>query len=551
VRHGFFREHALQEVRLMKSFFALAFTVSLISVAPIHAAAAEPDRIERVEIGTRREFRVNDQPFFPLMAWLQDPGNFPAVKQCGMNTTAGYWSGSGGTANVVEYMQQVQGAGLYGVLPYDPGLKNHPSLLGYIHDDEPDLPRQVSDAEVVPGEGLIINRSTPLWKIVDGVRHTWSVLDPLADASITIRLPKPVTAGSVAVWPTVSTGMPVAKEVAFYGDGRELVVVTLEAKKGQQKSPLPEPATFRELKFAVRSTYPGNNDWGSIGEIEAFDADGKNVLLAPPRNEPRSTPEVTAEKYRAIHAADPSRPVFMTFTGNFHPHFDKWNDRQRQELYPAYVQAADVVGYDIYPIYGWNRPDWLHLVYEATGLLTELAGPRPVYAWIETSRGGQWTGALERQHEVTPAHIRAEVWMSICQGATAIGYFTHVWKPSYSQFGVPEENRHALRSINDQIRRLAPVILAAEPSHDVTIQSQGDVKLGGMARRHEGDFYFFAVNFDSRAIATEGHIRVSGLPEGRQVTVVDEDRTIVTETGGFRDRFAPLSVHIYRVRLED
>ena len=37
--------------------------------------------------------------------------------------------------------------------------------------------------------------------------------------------------------------------------------------------------------------------------------------------------------------------------------------------------------------------------------------------------------------------------MAICQGATAIGYFTHVWKPSYHQFGVPEENRKALRRI--------------------------------------------------------------------------------------------------------
>ncbi|MCH5374414.1 MAG: hypothetical protein JJ992_10575, partial [Planctomycetes bacterium] len=515
----------------MKSCLSLAAVVSLILSLPGIAAENGVLPIQRVEIGSQREFRINGQPFFPLMAWLQDPENFEAVKQCGMNTTAGYWQGSGGTADVVAYIQRIREAGLYGVLPFDPRLKDDPSLLGYIQDDEPDLPRQVSDAEVLPAEHLVVNRQTPLWKIVDGVTHTWSVLDPLADASITIRLQKPVTATSVAVWPTISKGLPVAKDVAFFGDGRELLVVTLEAKKGQQKFPLPEPATFRELKLTVRSTYPGDNQWGSIGEVEAFDADGKNVLLAPPRNEPRSQPEITLEKYRAIRAADPGRPVFLTFTGNFHPHFDKWSDEQRRRLYPAYIKAADVVGYDIYPIYGWNRPDWLHLVHEATGLLVEQSAPRPVYAWIETSRGGQWTGDLDRQHQVTPAHIRAEVWMSICQGATAIGYFTHIWKPSYSQFGVPDANRQALRSINAQITALAPAILAPKSPREVSISPDSDARMDVMAREYQGDIYLFAVNFDSRAVASDACLAVRALAEGRQITVVDENRTNASEAG--------------------
>jgi hypothetical protein len=187
------------------------------------------------------------------------------------------------------------------------------------------------------------------------------------------------------------------------------------------------------------------------------------------------------------------------------------------------------------------------LVQEATALLTEAAGPRPVYAWIETSRGGQWTGPLERQHEVTPAHIESEVWMSICRGATAIGYFTHIWKPSYSQFGVPDENRRALRTINDQITRLAPAILASGPNGQVTIRAADDVRLDLLARQHEGQLYLFAVNYDSRAIGAEVHISVPGLAAGTQVTVVDEDRTIVGEEGGFSDRFGPLEVHIYQL----
>jgi hypothetical protein len=175
----------------------------------------------------------------------------------------------------------------------------------------------------------------------------------------------------------------VAKDVSFEGDGKPILEATLDSKKGQQKFDLPVPATFRELRITVQSTYPGENVWVSIGEIEGFDGSGKNVLLSPPRYEPRARPEDTLREYEEIKAADPSRPVFVTLTGNFHPHFQKWTDAERAALYPEYIKATDVVGYDVYPIYGWNKPEWIHLVHDATKLLAEKSAPRPVYAWIE------------------------------------------------------------------------------------------------------------------------------------------------------------------------
>ncbi len=518
---------------------------------PVCPAEDRPPPIETVEIQANRAFCVNGRPFFPIMSWLQDAENFPAVKACGMNTTAGYWPKSSGTKDVAEYLQLVHKAGLYGVMPFDERLKGHPSLLGYIHGDEPDLPHQVSDAEVVPGAGLRINRSTPLWKLVDGVWHSWSVLDPLQGASVTIKLKGPVTVESLAVYLTISQGLAVAKEVSFEGDGKEILKATLESKKGQQKLPLAKPATFSELKMTVHSTYPGEQVWGSVGEIEGFDGSGKNVLLSPPRYEPRAWPPETLKQNQAIKAADPTRPVFMTLTGYFHPHFGKWTDAQRAGLYPEYVKATDVVGYDIYPIYGWNKPEWIHLVHEATEMLTEKAGLRPVYAWIETGKGSQWTGPLERQKDVTPAHIRAEVWMAICSGATGIGYFTHVWKPSYRQFGVPEENRKALRQINDQITRLAPAILGEQPKRPVTIQAADQVKLDALAREHQGQLYIFAVNYDERMVEAKATITVEGLPAGTEVDVIDEVRTIRAGAGSFTDPLAALAVHIYRIRNRD
>jgi len=175
-----------------------------------------------------------------------------------------------------------------------------------------------------------------------------------------------------------------------------------------------------------------------------------------------------------------------------------------------------------------------------------MAAGKPVYAWIETSKGSQWVSA-EKQIDVTPTHIRAEVWMAICRGATAIGYFTHIWKPSYHQFGVPEANREAIRQINEQITRLTPAILGDTPKRTVTIEAEGGVKLDALAKASGGDLYIFAVNFDERLKEAKATLKVAGLAAGVNVTVVDESRSIQSSAGSFADTFAPLGVHIYKL----
>jgi hypothetical protein len=530
----------------MKAVLAMFGNVVLFLATTCIAAEQSLPAIQSVQIRDR-VFYVNDKPFFPIMIWLQDQKNFAIARECGINTAAGYSRGSSGTKNVREYLDLVHKDGLYGVMPFSPDLKGHPSLLGYIHGDEPDLPHQESDAQVEPAGNLRVNRSTPLWKMIDGDVSSWSVLDPLEGASVTIKLKEAITVRSIAVHLTVSGDLPVAKEVSFEGDGSEILKATLAPRRGRQAFNLPKPATFKELRLKVLSITPGKQAWGSISELEAFDEAGRNLLLSRPRWVTRSTPARTMEEYRQMKAADPARPVFMTLTSGFHPQFAKFAEDVRGPMYAQFIKSADVIGYDVYPIYGWNKAEWIHLVHDCTGMLTELAGPRPVYAWIETSKGGQWTGDLARQKDVKPEHIRAEVWMSICRGATAIGYFTHIWKPGYAQFGVPKENQDALRNINGQIARLTPAILGAPAKGEVRIESDGGVKLDVMARASGGELFLFAVNYDERMKDAKATIRVAGLAAGATVTVVDEGRTIKANEGAFEDAFAPLGVHIYQV----
>lgn len=514
---------------------------------------AELPPIETVTVGPGRALYVNGKPFLPIMAWLQNPSNFPLVKKCGMNTVAGYWPRSGGTQNVAEYLELVKQAGLYGVMPFDPALRGHPALLAYIHDDEPDLPHQESTAEIQPSPGLRLNPKTPLWRMVDGDESSWSVLDPLENAEWSIRLREPAAISQIAFWITVSPGLSLPGEIALIEGSTEIVKFPLAPKRGKQVFVLPHPITAQEFRFRVTKVLPGEQNWGSISEIAGYDRNGKNLFLSPPKMVPRQMPDRTRAVYEKIKAADPSRPVFMTFTGYFHPHFSKWTEAERKAFYPAYIEATDVVGFDIYPIYGWNKPEWIHLVYEATELLTGMAGARPVYAWIETSKGGQYTGPLEQQKEVTPRHIRAEVWMALCGGATAIGYFTHIWKPSYNQFGVPEENQAALRQINEQLTRLTPAILSVRENERLEVVAPPGSRIAAFLTRHGGSVYVFAVNYDPqlRAVPVKFNLKSLSPASDDTLEVVDENRTIRLQGAVFEDQFAPLDVHIYRLPLKE
>jgi hypothetical protein len=407
-----------------------------------------------------------------------------------------------------------------------------------------------------------INPRTPLYRIVDGNPGSWTVLEPLDGAEITIKLKERVTVHSLSVSVTVSSGLPVAKEIVFLADGDEILGATLENKRGLQKLELAKPATFKQLTFKVVSSYPGDNQWGSLGEIEGFDKLGKNVLPSPPRPVPRTLPEDVIRQYRQIKTVDPVRPVLVTFTGSFFEKASRYDEATRKVLYPEYVKGSDVAGFDIYPIFGSGYPSRLNWVADATEELVRIAGPqRPIYAWIETNKGSKWM-TYSKQLDVEPKHTRCETWMAIIRGATAIGYFTHRWQPDYKQFAPEKEMVAELKRLNGQITRLAPAILATPAKTRIKMTLNGGLPCHFKATDCDGAVHIFAQNIDlgpeseSRRQfeqiaprAGQATITVEGLKAGTSIEVVDEHRTIKAADGKFTDDFAPLSEHIYRLEL--
>jgi len=536
---------------------SVVFLVALMLVTPTAASAQPLEPIQSVEVGANREFRVNGKPFLPIMLFCQSDERI----QDGLSIAANTFVSNCGDLTKSEYLDKLEEAGLYGVLHFDEKCIGRTNLLGWIHNDEPDLKKTVSDAQVTAAVGMSLDPNTPLMRLVDGVTNSWTVFNPIAPSEVTVELNAPATAVRVAVWLTISGEMPVAKDVVFLADGKEILKATLEKAKGRQSFDLPQPATFSELTFRVVSAYEGGSPWGSVGEIEAFDAEGTNVLLSKPRSVPRHPPEEIAPYYRAIKEKDPSRPVFITLCAFYMKENKTFSEDLKARVYPEYMKLCEVAGTDYYPIFGENYPSRLDKVARCVEELVALAGPRAVFIWLETNTGSRWI-TPSVQVPLKPMHTRAEVWMAIIRGATAIGYFPHMWKPTYKQFAPQGEMVTALKRLNQQLTRLAPAILADPANAEVTMTMSDGLPCHFKATEHEGSVYIFAQNMhidDNKDKLRQGQdisprggtatIRVQGLKAGTQIEVVDEDRTIRAGAGQFTDEFGPLAEHIYRLKL--
>jgi hypothetical protein len=236
-------------------------------------------------------------------------------------------------------------------------------------------------------------------------------------------------------------------------------------------------------------------------------------------------PSAVAKTTARGHATTPRRLTFVTLTSGFFPPTGHSHD------YAAYVRAADVVGFDVYPIYGYCRPDLIWWQADATRALVKIARPgQPVYSWIESASS---SSQFCHGRGVLPAELRAETWMSLVNGATAIGYFTHSWTPDYAQFRVAAGTQAELRRTNRQVTTLAPALLGV-PVHVGVETREG--RVDAIARRYHGATYVFAVNVSRVPVHTRFAI-ASG-----QWRVFEEGRVI---RGTLEDSFAPLGVHVY------
>jgi len=93
-------------------------------------------------------------------------------------------------------------------------------------------------------------------------------------------------------------------------------------------------------------------------------------------------------------------------------------------MYPGLVAAADVVGFDFYPLQELCRRDLVAAVFDSQRELEALAPGKPTFQWIE-ARGMRCAGIPGVA--LSPATIRAESWLAIAGGAHGLGFFPADW----------------------------------------------------------------------------------------------------------------------------
>jgi hypothetical protein len=217
------------------------------------------------------------------------------------------------------------------------------------------------------------------------------------------------------------------------------------------------------------------------------------------------------------------RVTFLTLTDKFS--VNAAPGPYGKDIYPAYFERADVIGFDTYPVEVRCSVGQIDNVYWMQRELVQLAKGKPTFQWIEA-------GPMEHcraNEDPTPAIVRAEAWLAIAGGAKGIGYFPDWWA---------EDIRAEVRRVNRDILALAPALLGE--SVTATWSPQSPVRVG--VRRYNGATYVIAVNSSTSPAATS--FSVPGLG-GRKLRLFGEDRTLTPYGDLVMDKLPGLGVAIY------
>lgn len=281
-----------------------------------------------------------------------------------------------------------------------------------------------------------------------------------------------------------------------------------------------------------------------IGWLQHDEPDNAQSLGESKGWGPPVEPAKVIERYEAMRKADPTRPIILNLGQGVA--WDNWIGRgvrrNHPEDYVDYVKGGDIVSFDIYPA-THDHPEVegkLEFVGRGVKRLREWAGPqRVVWNCVEAKTG-------DGDKRVTPAQLRAEVWMSLIHGSKGIIYFVHQFKPVFREASVLEDSEllKGFTEVNRQVTELAPVLNAKDLPLKV---SSPDV--AAMGKRRGSDAYVFAVGMsDKNAEAT---FEIPELAQGFSVEVLGEGRKLTAKGRGFTDKFAGYEARTYRIVRDD
>ena len=285
-----------------------------------------------------------------------------------------------------------------------------------------------------------------------------------------------------------------------------------------------------------------------IGWMHGDEPDNAQPLRDGKGYGPPILPQKIIDDYTKIRQADPTRPVILNLGQGVA--WDGWYGRgvrkNHPEDYPEYIKGCDIASFDIYPA--------CHDKPEIAGNLWYVAhGVKRLVQWAE-GRNVVWnciecTRIHNPNTKATPHQVRCEVWMSIIHGSMGLIYFVHEWEPSFNESALlSDPNMLAeVTAINRQITKLAPVLNSPTLEGSAGVLSQDNVApVAIMAKKYGGATYLFAVEMTGKE--TTATFTVPALKGQRAAEVLGENRSLASNDGVFKDRFAAWDVHLYRIK---
>ena len=243
------------------------------------------------------------------------------------------------------------------------------------------------------------------------------------------------------------------------------------------------------------------------------------------------TPATLRKTHSYVRGSSDGLLSFVTMGGGF-LHAPYRDARVSLATYRAFARLADVAGFDLYPL-GHCETN-LSAIYDAQRAFVALAGSMPTFQWIET---GPIKSSYCGGFTMSPAELRAEVWLAIVGGARGIGFFTHTWSPEHNAFDVSPPLQRTMRQLSDVLGATRSGLLGETLPSSV---DSGAIKL--LARTGNGRTYVFAVNTLRTPVTAKALVpRLHHAP----LLVFGEGRSVNVNESRFSDTFGPLAVHVY------
>ena len=230
---------------------------------------------------------------------------------------------------------------------------------------------------------------------------------------------------------------------------------------------------------------------------------------------------------KSIAPPQTGRISFLTLTNHFYSLATPLPEGKG--MYPTLMSITDVVGFDLYPLQVWCRPAFGDVM-DAQRELGSTSGGKPTFQWIEVAPMEHKCNE-HKQLDPTPETVRAETWLAVAGGASAVGYFPNQWSGTIGT-EIARTNRE-IKSMSQAL--LAPVGAATSDASAVRVST----------RTLNGATYVIAINTSSTAL--QAKITVEGIA-GRSVVVVGGGQVVGADDTGFADNFGPLAARVYIIR---